>query len=246
MHHDAEVARDDQAAFAARDPAAHPPALAPIYRSSLLRAPRQPLLSLRNTLSEVTGPVFGESELGPLDADLLGNHAQGGAPIGERIILHGRVLDGDARPVPGVLVEIWQANAGGRYRHANDSFTAALDPNFGGCGRAISDAEGRYRFRTIRPGPYPFPNRENDWRPAHIHYSVFGQGFAQRLITQSYFEGDPLIAHDAILGTMPDAVARQRLVARLDMAASVPFEALAWRFDIVLRGRAASRFEGAA
>lgn len=232
--------------FTPRDAAAHPPALAPIYRSTLLRAPRQPLLSLRSTLSEITGPIFGESELDPIDADLTRNHARGGDPIGERIVLHGRVLDGDARPVPGVLVEIWQANAGGRYRHANDSFIAAMDPNFGGCGRVITDAEGRYRFRTIRPGPYPFPNRENDWRPAHIHYSVFGQGFSQRLITQSYFEGDPLIARDAILGTMPDAAARQRLVATLDMDASVPFDALAWRFDIVLRGRGASRFEGVA
>jgi protocatechuate 3,4-dioxygenase beta subunit len=233
------------AAIAPRDHAAHPPALSPIYRSTLLRAPQHKLLSLRSTLSEVTGPMFGEDVLGPLDADLTRNHTEGGAPVGERIVLHGRVLDGDARPVAGAMVEIWQANAGGRYRHANDTFTAAIDPNFGGCGRTVTDAEGRYRFLTIRPGAYPFPNRENDWRPAHIHYSVFGQGFAQRLITQSYFEGDPLIARDAILGTMPDAASRQRLVASLDMDASIPFEALAWRFDIVLRGRDASRFEGA-
>jgi protocatechuate 3,4-dioxygenase beta subunit len=227
-----------------RDTAAHPPALTPIYKTSVLRSPRLALWSLQNSLSEMTGPMFGKEELGPLDNDLVLNHAaEGGAPIGERIVVHGRVLDGTARPVPGVLVEFWQANAAGRYRHRNDRYEAPIDPNFGGCGRCITDAEGRYHFRTVKPGPYPFRNRVNDWRPAHIHYSVFGSGFAQRLITQMYFEGDPLMAHDAILGTIPDPAARERLVARLDLGASLPLHTLAYRWDIVLRGRRSTLFE---
>ncbi|HYZ34677.1 MAG TPA: protocatechuate 3,4-dioxygenase subunit beta [Crenalkalicoccus sp.] len=230
--------------FIQRDPAAHPPAFAPTYKTSAYRSPRLPLWSLQNSLSEVTGPLFGPSELGPLDNDLVRNYArEGGAPIGERILLHGRVLDGTARPVAGVLVEVWQANAAGRYRHRNDRFDAPIDPNFGGCGRTITDAEGRYAFRTVKPGPYPYRNRVNDWRPAHIHFSVFGSGWAQRLITQMYFEGDPLIRHDSILATIPDPAARERLVAALDLGASVPLDTLAYRWDIVLRGRRSTLFE---
>lgn len=229
--------------FVQRDTAAHPPAFTPIYKTSVSRSPRLPLWSLQNSLSEVTGPVFGQNELGPLDNDLVRNYAQGGEPIGERIIVHGRVLDGHARPVPGVLVEFWQANAAGRYRHRNDRYEAPLDPNFGGCGRCLTDAEGRYFFRTVKPGPYPFRNRVNDWRPAHIHFSVFGSGFAQRLITQMYFEGDPLIRHDAILATIPDPAARERLVARLDLHAAVPLHTLAYAWDIVLRGSRSTLFE---
>jgi len=230
--------------FLQRDTAAHPPAFTPIYKTSVLRSPRLPLLSLQNSLSEVTGPVFGQGELGPLDDDLIGNYArEGGAPIGERIIVHGRVLDGNARPVPGVLVEVWQANAAGRYRHRNDRFDAPIDPNFGGCGRMLTDAEGHWHFRTVKPGPYPYRNRVNDWRPAHIHFSVFGSGFAQRLITQMYFEGDPLIRHDSIIATIPDPAARERLVAALDLGASVPLDTLAYRWDIVLRGRRSTLFE---
>ncbi|MXP65231.1 protocatechuate 3,4-dioxygenase subunit beta [Roseomonas sp. M0104] len=230
--------------FLQRDPAAHPPAFTPIYKTSVLRSPRLPLWSLQNSLSEMTGPVFAQGELGALDNDLVRNHAQdGGAPIGERIIVHGRVLDGGARPVPGVLVEFWQANAAGRYRHRNDRFEAPIDPNFGGCGRVLTDAEGRWHFRTIKPGPYPYRNRVNDWRPAHIHFSVFGAGFAQRLVTQMYFEGDPLIPHDSIIATIPDPAARERLVARLDLGASVPLHTLAYRWDIVLRGRRSTLFE---
>jgi protocatechuate 3,4-dioxygenase beta subunit len=164
-------------------------------------------------------------------------------PIGERIIIHGRVLDGNARPLRGVLVEIWQANASGKYRHRNDGYIGTVDPNFGGCGRCLTDGDGRYAFRTIKPGPYPFRNKINDWRPAHMHFSVFGHGFAQRLITQMYFEGDPLIRHDSILNTIPDEAARDRLVARLDLAASVPLDTLAYRWDIVLRGTRATVFE---
>jgi protocatechuate 3,4-dioxygenase beta subunit len=227
-----------------RDPDAHPPAYSPIYKTSVFRSPRLPLWSLQNSLSEVTGPVFGEAELGQLDNDLVLNYAKaGGEPIGERIIVHGRVLDGNARPVPNTLVEFWQANAAGRYRHRNDRYEAPIDPNFGGCGRCMTDSEGRYHFRTIKPGPYPYRNRVNDWRPAHIHFSVFGTGFAQRLVTQMYFEGDPLIPHDSILGTIADAAARERLVARLDLGASLPLHTLAYRWDIVLRGRRSTLFE---
>ena len=230
--------------FIARDTAAHPPALTPIYKTSVTRSPRLPLWSLQNSLSEVTGPVFGQGDLGPLDNDLVRNYArEGGSPIGERIIVHGRVLDGDARSVPGALVEFWQANAAGRYRHVNDRYLGPIDPNFGGCGRTLTDAEGRYAFRTVKPGPYPYRNRVNDWRPAHIHFSVFGSGFAQRLITQMYFEGDPLIPHDSILATIPDPAARERLVAALDLGASVPLDTLAYRWDVVLRGRRSTLFE---
>ena len=230
--------------FVARDAASHPPALTPVYKTSVTRSPRLPLWSLQNSLSEVTGPVFGQGDLGPLDNDLVRNYArEGGSPIGERIIVHGRVLDGNARPVSGALVEFWQANAAGRYRHRNDRFDAPIDPNFGGCGRTLTDAEGRYAFRTVKPGPYPYRNRVNDWRPAHIHFSVFGSGFAQRLITQMYFEGDPLIRHDSILATIPDPAARERLVAALDLGASVPLDALAYRWDVVLRGRRSTLFE---
>ncbi len=229
--------------FIPRDRDQHPPAVTPIYKTSVLRGPHRPLISLQNSLSEVTGPVFGHGDIGPLDNDLILNYAKTGQPIGERIIMHGRVLDGSGRPVPGVLVENWQANAGGRYRHRNDTYVAPVDPNFGGCGRTITDAVGRYAFRTVKPGPYPYRNRGNDWRPAHIHFSVFGTGFAQRLITQNYFEGDPLIARDSILGTIPDPAARERLVAKLDLDAAVPLDTLAYRWDIVLRGSRSTLFE---
>lgn len=229
--------------FVQRDRGQHPPAVTPIYKTSMFRGPHRPLVSLRSSLSDVTGPAFGHDEIGPLDNDLLRNWARTGDPIGPRLIVHGRVLDGDGRPVPGALVELWQANAGGRYRHANDTYLAPLDPNFGGCGRTLTDAEGRYAFRTVTPGPYPFRNRANDWRPAHIHFSVFGSGFSQRLITQMYFEGDPLLRHDAILNTIPDAAARDRLVARVDLDGSVPLDTLAYRWDIVLRGTRATVFE---
>ena len=229
--------------FFARNRALHPPAFAPGYKTSVARSPRLPLLSLENTRSEITGPVFTPDDLGPLDHDLIKNYAQTGDPIGERIIVHGRVLDENARPVPHTLVEVWQANAGGRYRHRNDTYFAPIDPNFGGCGRTLTDAEGYYFLRTIKPGAYPWRNGVNDWRPAHIHFSVFGTGFAQRLITQMYFEGDPLIPRCPILSTVPDQGAIDRLVAPLDMQASLPHDTLAYRFDIVLRGRRSTLFE---
>jgi protocatechuate 3,4-dioxygenase, beta subunit len=229
--------------FLQRDRAIHPPAFAPDYKTTYLRSPRNPLLSLQNSLSEVTGPLFAGDEIGPLDNDLIRNFAKDGEAIGERIIVHGRVADENDRPVPNTLVEFWQANAGGRYRHKNDNYLAPLDPNFGGCGRTITDDKGYYYFRTIKPGPYPWRNFVNSWRPAHIHFSIFGVGFAQRLITQMYFEGDPLLAKDPMFLMIPDRAAAGRLVAALDVNAAVPLDSLTYRFDIVLRGRWATLFE---
>jgi len=226
-----------------RDRSIHPPAYFPDYKTSVLRSPKKALLSLQQSLSELTGPVFGHSDLDPLDNDLLRNARIDNDPIGERIIVFGRVLDENARPVRGALVEFWQANAGGRYRHVKDHYVAALDPNFSGCGRCITDDEGRYFFRTIRPGPYPWRNRVNDWRPAHIHFSLLGQAFVQRLITQMYFQGDPLLPLCPIYQSIPDAGARERLVAPLEKDAGPPLDSLAYRFDIVLRGRKQTYFE---
>jgi protocatechuate 3,4-dioxygenase beta subunit len=230
--------------FFARDRAWHPAPCSPAYKTSVLRSPQKPLLSLGNTLSEITGPVFGHGMLGELDDDLIHNFAgPGESAIGERIIVHGRVLDERGRGVAGALLEVWQANAGGRYRHVKEGYVAALDPNFGGCGRTITDEEGYYSFRTVRPGPYPWPNGVNDWRPAHIHFSVFGHGFAQRLITQMYFEGDPLIPRCPIVRTIADPKAIEQLVAPLDLGSTIPMDALAYKFDIVLRGRRSTPFE---
>lgn len=232
------------AGFFPRDRSWHPKAYDPGYKSSVLRAPSRPLVAFGNTLSETTGPAFGHDNIGPLNNDLLLNFAQPGqSAIGERIMVHGRVLDERGQPVPNVLLEFWQANAGGRYRHKKDGYLAPLDPNFGGCGRAISADDGAYAFRTVRPGPYPWPNGPNDWRPAHIHFSVFGHGFAQRLITQMYFEGDPLIPRCPIVRTINDPAAIEQLTARLDMNASAPMDALAYHFDIVLRGSRSTLFE---
>ncbi len=230
--------------FFPRDRGWHPPALTPSYKTSVTRAPSRAPISFPPTLSEQTGPVFGHDILGPLDGDLIHNFAAPGeAAIGPRIVVHGRVLDETGRGVPNVLVEVWQANAGGRYRHKKEGYIAPLDPNFGGCGRCISGDDGAYAFRTIMPGPYPWPNGGNDWRPAHIHFSVFGSGFAQRLITQMYFEGDPLIARCPIVQTIPSAEAVEQLIAPLDMNATIPMDARAYKFDIVLRGRRSTMFE---
>ena len=220
----------------------HPPAFTPDYKTSVMRSPRLPLLSVETGLSEITGPAFNHSALGPLDNDLVHNFT-GESAIGERTIVHGTVSDETGRPVPGALIEVWQANAGGRYRHVRDGYLAALDPNFGGCGRCVTDAEGRYSFRTVKPGAYPVRNHLNTWRMAHIHLSIFGAGLAQRLITQMYFEGDPLRAQDPIAQTIPDPAALDRLVAPLDLNATMPLDALAYRFDIVLRGRRQTHFE---
>jgi protocatechuate 3,4-dioxygenase beta subunit len=229
--------------FYQRDRSRHPPAFLPGYKTSVTRSPQKAPISLDNTISEITGPVFGHVPIGALDNDLTRNYAHGGEPIGQRIIVHGRVLDEDGRAVPDVLLEFWQANAGGRYRHRKETYLAPLDPNFGGCGRTLTGPDGRYRFRTVKPGAYPWPNGPNDWRPAHIHFSVFGLGFAQRLITQMYFEGDPLIWRCPIVRTIPDRAAIEQLIAPLDMANSVPMDARAYKFDIVLRGRRSTLFE---
>lgn len=226
-----------------RDRTWHPPALTPDYKTSVARSPRLPLLSMEGTVSELTGPRFGHGDIDAGDCDLIRNYAHTGDPVGERIIVHGRVLDENRRPVPGTLVEIWQANAGGRYRHKKDSYLAPVDPNFGGCGRVLTDAEGYYAFRTIKPGAYPWRNWVNNWRPAHIHFSVFGHAFAQRLITQMYFEGDPLIARCPIVNAIPDPRAIEQLIAPLDLNAAVPLDCLAYRFDIVLRGSRSTLFE---
>lgn len=221
-----------------------PDALTPAYKSSVERSPRAALISFPSTLSEETSPVFGQDLIGELDHDLILNHAKNGqSAIGPRIIVHGRVRDETGKPVPGALVEVWQANAGGRYRHKTESYQAALDPNFGGCGRMITGPDGTYAFRTIQPGPYPWPNGQNDWRPAHIHFSLFGHGFAQRLVTQMYFEGDPMIPLCPIVGILKSQEAVTALTARLDMARTVPMDSRAYQFDIVLRGRHQTYFE---
>ncbi|MBI3309897.1 MAG: protocatechuate 3,4-dioxygenase subunit beta [Serratia liquefaciens] len=221
----------------------HPPVLVPEYKTSVLRSPKNALISLQNSLSEITGPVFGQHELGRLDNDLILNYAKQGLPIGERIIVHGYVRDENGRPMRNALVEVWQANAGGRYRHKKDQYLAPIDPNFGGCGRVLTDDNGYYFFRTIKPGPYPWRNRVNDWRPAHIHFSLSGDAFAQRLITQMYFEGDPLIASCPIVRAIKNDDAVRTLIAGLDKTASVQLDSLAYRFDLVLRGHRATLFE---
>ena len=229
--------------FYQRDRTVHPPAYAPAYKTSVLRSPQKALISLQNSLSEITGPVFSSDELGPLDNDLIMNYAKSGLPIGERIVVHGFVVDENRRPVKNALVEVWQANAGGRYRHKKDTYIAPIDPNFGGCGRMLTDQDGHYVYRTIKPGPYPWRNYVNDWRPAHIHYSLSGTGFAQRLITQMYFEGDPLIATCPIVRSIPSEAAVRQLIAPLDKNAGIQLDSMAYRFDVVLRGTRATWFE---
>jgi protocatechuate 3,4-dioxygenase beta subunit len=224
-----------------RDPGdVHPPLDTPAYRSTALRAPKQPLVLLPQMLTEITGPLLGEGRVGPLDHDLTRQHT--GEPLGERIIVHGRVLDGDGRPVPGTLVEVWQTNSAGRYPHSSDRHPAPHDPNFTGVGRCLTDAAGRYRFVTVKPGAYPWRNHDNAWRPAHIHFSLFGRAFVQRLITQMYFPGDPLFSQDPIFNAVPEA-ARRRMISRFDLSHTVPEWALAYHFDIVLRGRDATPVE---
>ncbi len=218
-----------------------PDYLYPPYRSTVKRAPTKPLVVLPHTLSEVTGPLFGHGEIGPDENDLTRQHA--GEPIGERMIVSGRVLDENARPVANALIELWQANASGRYRHAVDQHDAPLDPNFTGAGRALTDDAGRYCFKTIKPGAYPWRNHRNAWRPAHLHFSLFGQAFIQRLVTQMYFPGDPLLPYDPMFTGVPDEKARSRLIADFDWENTVPGHAIAYRFDIVLRGRDATPME---
>jgi protocatechuate 3,4-dioxygenase, beta subunit len=214
----------------------HPP-----YRSSIKRAPTQPLVYLPHTLSEVTGPTFGKDSVDVKACDLTKQAS--GPPLGERIVVTGRVLDEDARPVRNTLIEVWQANACGRYRHKVDQHDAPLDPNFTGFGHTLTDSEGRYRFITIRPGEYPWGNHVNAWRPAHIHFSIFGPAFATRLVTQMYFPGDPLIPFDPIFNCTADEKARNRLISQFDWETTIPSWALGYRFNIVLNGREATPME---
>ena len=219
----------------------NPPLDYPAYRSTALRAPRQPLQVMRQGLTEVTGPLLGRERVIAADADLTTQHE--GEPIGERIIVTGRVLDGDGRAVPDTLIEIWQANAAGRYRHGADRHPAPLDPNFTGCGRTITDKAGYFRFLTIRPGAYPWRNHPNAWRPAHIHFSLFGRAFTQRLVTQMYFPDDPLFFQDPIYNSVRDERAARRMISAFDYDATEDHWALAFRWDIVLRGEDATPTE---
>jgi protocatechuate 3,4-dioxygenase, beta subunit len=223
------------------DSATQPPYLHPAYRSSILRAPKQPLIHLPQTLTEITGPRIDPAHIDPKACDLTRQHSS--EPLGERIIVSGRVLDEGGRPVPQSLVEIWQANAAGRYLHKWDQHNAPLDPNFTGVGRTLTDAGGRYRFVTIKPGAYPWQNDHNSWRPAHIHFSLFGPAFATRLVTQMYFPGDPLLAFDPIFNCTADEHARQRLISAFDWETTIPVQALGYRFDIVLSGRESTPME---
>lgn len=218
-----------------------PPYLYPDYEGTRLRAPGRRLVLLPRGLTELTGPVLGEGRVESAEADLTSQHAD--APLGERIIVFGRVSDSGGRPVRESLVEVWQANAAGRYRHEIDDHPAPLDPNFSGVGRAMTDEDGGFRFVTIRPGAYPWRNHPNAWRPAHIHFSLFGRQFVDRLVTQMYFPGDPLLGLDPIFNSIPDQHGRDRLIARFDPDRTEPEWALAFRFDIVLRGDGATPFE---
>ena len=213
----------------------------PPYLATRSRAPRQAALRVPAALSDLDVPVYGWWSVGATDNDLTAQHA--GEPQGQRIIVAGRVVDEDGRPVSGALIEMWQANAAGRYRHAKDEHPAPIDPNFTGAGRVLTDAEGRYQFTTVKPGAYPWRNHHNAWRPAHIHFSLFGASFRTRLVTQMYFPDDPLIAHDPILQSIPDERARQRLVSKFDLSLTQPERALGFAFDIVLRGPGSTPFE---
>jgi len=218
-----------------------PPYDAPEYRSTVLRAPKRPLVSLPETRSELTGPVYGDSDVGEVDSDLTRQFD--GEPLGERIVVTGRILDGEGRPVRSTLVELWQANAAGRYAHEVDQHPAPLDPNFGGAGRALTGDDGFYRFTTIKPGAYPWGNHPNAWRPAHIHFSLFGRAFTNRLVTQMYFPGDPLLDADPIFNSVRDPAARERMIAQFDWDTTTEAWALGYRFDVVLRGPTATPLE---
>ena len=235
---------DTPTSYVRPDPALDVLQDAPAYKSSQRRHPKQPLIRLPQTATEVTGPQLGPARiLGEHDADLTRQQAE--EPIGERLVVSGRVMDTEGKPLRGTLVEIWQANAAGRYRHLWDQAVAPLDPNFSGAGRCLTDDAGRFRFVTIKPGPYPWGNHYNAWRPAHIHFSLLGRAFAQRLVTQMYFPGDPFFPYDPMFNGVRDPQARQRMVARFSIHDTVPNWAQAWEFDIVLRGPGATPFEEA-
>ncbi len=223
---------------------AHPPLDYEPYKSTALRHPKQPLIYLAQTVTEVTGPQLRRlREPGAQDHDLTAQHE--GEPIGERIVVSGHVYDTEGKPLAGTLVEIWQANAAGRYLHRSDRWPAPLDPNFSGAGRTVTDDEGRYRFITIKPGPYPWGNHYNAWRPAHIHFSLLGRAFAQRLVTQMYFPGDPLFDYDPIFNSVRNPAGRERMISRLSIHDTIPSFAVAYDFDIYLRGPGPTPFEEA-
>jgi protocatechuate 3,4-dioxygenase beta subunit len=221
-----------------RTSGADPLYLYPDYRSTVRRAPAKPLLILPGSLSETTGPVFGDGDVAELDSDLTRQHP--GEPLGERIVVTGRVTDNRGHPLRRTLIEVWQANAAGRYRHAVDQHPAPLDPNFTGCGRCLTDDEGRYRFVTVKPGAYPWGNHPNAWRPQHIHFSIFGRAFTERLVTQMYFPGDPLLDYDPIFQSVRDPNARKLLISAFDWGTTTPEWALGYRFDVVVGGRFAT------
>jgi protocatechuate 3,4-dioxygenase, beta subunit len=227
--------------FPSKSADVHPASLTPDYKSSLRRAPSQPLVMIPASMTEITGPVFGHNAVRKDEADLTKQHK--GEPLGERIIVAGRVMDEDGRPVPNTLIEVWQANSAGRYVHVNDQHPAPLDENFTGAGRVVTDADGNYRFVTVKPGAYPWRNHHNAWRPAHIHFSLFGASFVSRMVTQMYFPGDPLFAFDPIYNSVPDARARELMVSRFSLDLTEPEWALGFKFDIVLRGRDATPME---
>ena len=227
--------------FRPPDVGVHPSLAYPDYVSTRLRAPARPLFPIAPTISETTGPLFADLVLDPAEADLT--RAHGGEAQGQRIRLGGYVRDEDGNPIPRTLIEVWQANSAGRYAHDEDQHDAPLDPHFSGTGRAVTNTNGWYGFLTIRPGAYPWANHHNAWRPAHVHFSLFGPAIATRLVTQMYFEGDPLLAYDPIFQSIPDAAARRRLIAKFDLALTQRGYALGYRFDIVLRGREATPFE---
>ncbi len=228
--------------YGPRDWDSHPAYIEPGYKSTVLRGPTKPLVALPQSLSEVTGPIFGHDALEPLDDDLTRNAAKDGPALGERIIVTGRILDQAGRAQPDMLVEIWQANAAGRYIHDVDQHDAPIDPNFLGAGRCVSDADGRYRFLTVKPGAYPWGNHANAWRPNHIHFSLFGPSIATRLVTQMYFPGDPLLPIDPIFLATPEG-ARDLMIAKFSLDVTEEGYALGYAFDIVLRGPKATPME---
>jgi protocatechuate 3,4-dioxygenase, beta subunit len=234
---------DTPTSYVREPPGAHPPMDHAPYKSTALRHPRQPLVYLPHTVTEITGPQLGGELVEQDDDDLTRQHD--GEPIGERIVVFGHVRDTEGRPLRDTLVEIWQANSAGRYRHKSDRWPAPLDPNFSGAGRCVTDEQGRYRFTTIKPGPYPWGNHHNAWRPAHIHFSLLGRAFAQRLVTQMYFPGDPLLPYDPIACSVRDPAARERMVSRLAIHETIPDWAVAYEFDVYLRGPGQTPFEEA-
>ena len=221
----------------------HPKSFFPDYKSSILRSPKKHLVSIDTIISDLYGNVLDKSDLGLLDNDLTKNFNKHNEPIGERIVVYGKLLDENSKPIPNSLIEIWQANSGGKYRHSGDTYNAPLDPNFGGWGRCLTDENGNYYFKTIKPGAYPWPNGGNNWRPAHIHFSIFGLSFLQRLVTQMYFEGDPLIAKCPIAQSINNTKALDSLISKLDINKSIHMDYIAYQFNITLRGDKSIPFE---